>query len=517
MPKKGSSPRTDTQVAAGPRATNPAWARLDLGKLSVAVAAGAVTYAATSRGLMVFGGVWQMPLFVGVVVGLVSLVPLQGAVVSVVCVLGGMLLAPPESFLGAPPGATAFVVAAILAPLGGVAAGLARSRVGGSQRRVLNLAISAVLVCWILVNLWIPLSAAGLPPKAFGPLQAGMVSPAPLVGQYSDDQGLYRRVFALMHEGRSYYSAYNEAWQGISNGPAPPNSPFGVRLPTYYWLWKVLPYDPFAIVYVFLAFASLAVVASAFIAGQLAGPRLAPLAAVAVAAFTLEVGYSTYVVYVDIPAAAVALAGIAAFLFASRTRRMSTLWIAVGMLTVAALTREILAYLLALAALSALLEPQGERLRRAVPWIAGLGVFAVGYAAHTAAAWPYIRLGSGSVSYLKGGFAYLIDGFDFFAGSFTGYGATVAVLVLLGLVGALASKRRSGGAFAAFAFAAVAVPLLIMLRIGNGAVSADGIAHNYWGMLVVPLALSLWPASTLLLVRRPVGPKTSGSAGSTGS
>jgi hypothetical protein len=32
---------------------------------------------------------------------------------------------------------------------------------------------------------------------------------------------------------------------------------------------------------------------------------------------------------------------------------------------------------------------------------------------------------------------------------------------------------------------------------------AEGNQINYWGMLVVPLALSLWPAWALLLQREP--------------
>ena len=38
-----------------------------------------------------------------------------------------------------------------------------------------------------------------------------------------------------------------------------------------------------------------------------------------------------------------------------------------------------------------------------------------------------------------------------------------------------------------------------MLRIGNTAMDFEGNPINYWGKLVVPLALSLWPAWALLL------------------
>jgi len=47
-------------------------------------------------------------------------------------------------------------------------------------------------------------------------------------------------------------------------------------------------------------------------------------------------------------------------------------------------------YLLVLGALSALLEPAGERLRRSVPWLAGLAVFTAGYTGHVIALQPYL-------------------------------------------------------------------------------------------------------------------------------
>ena len=175
------------------------------------------------------------------------------------------------------------------------------------------------------------------------------------------------------------------------------------------------------------------------------------------------------------------------------------------MLTAGALTREILVYLLVFAALSALLEPAGERLRRVTPWLAGLGVFAGGYLAHSIAARPYLQIGSQSGSYLNGGPAFMLNAIQVFSGSFAGRGAVLGMLVVLGLAGAVASRRRVGTAFSAFALSAIALPLLAMLLFGNVAYDAAGSARNYWGILVIPLALALWPASALLLIRRRTG------------
>ena len=46
---------------------------------------------------------------------------------------------------------------------------------------------------------------------------------------------------------------------------------------------------------------------------------------------------------------------------------------------------------------------------------------------------------------------------------------------------------------------AVVVPVLAMAKLGNPGIDAAGHQVNYWGNLVVPLALSLWPAAVLLL------------------
>jgi len=231
------------------------------------------------------------------------------------------------------------------------------------------------------------------------------------------------------------------------------------------------------------------------------GMRFAPLAAVTLAAYAMGVGLTTYVVYVDLPAMSIALVGIALFVRASLTGSRRSLWAAATVVALAALTREILAYLIVLAALSALLERPGRRLREATPWLAALGVFALGYATHAVASWGYLSPESSGPSYLAGSLAYAVSGVTTFANTLNGHGPTLAVLFAMGVAGAFAVHRRAGRPFAAFAVAALVLPMLAMVRLGNVAVDTEGTQINYWGMLVVPLALSLWPAWALLLWR----------------
>ena len=419
-----------------------------------------------------------------------------------------MLVSAPALPYQAPakPGGAAYILAVILSALAGMIPSLLRSAVQGPVRRRLTFGMSAVLVLWVLIGLWLPLYASGFPPRGYGPLLASQIRPNPMPGAYVNDDALYRRVFYLMHEGKPYYMAVRDAWQGSAirphGQPNPmPASPFGVRLPTYYWLWRLLPPDAFTILHLFLALASAGVVAAASIAGQLVGPRLAPLAALTVATYAFGVGSSVVAIFVDLPATSIALVGVALFLLAARTRRMPVLWGAAAIMVFVVLTREILIYLVLLAACSAALEPPGERAKRALPWLAAIAVFAMGYALHYVAVRPYLS-SINAQSWARGGVAFVVDSLTRFSVGYAGEGLSLVCFVALGIIGAIASRRRAGAAFSAFAAAAIVLPLVAMLRIGNPAVDVQGHVQSYWGNLVLPLALALWPASALLVPRR---------------
>jgi hypothetical protein len=459
----------------------------------VAGIGGIVTYLATSHGLILFGGAWQVPLFLGLTVGLIAVDPVQGAVLSVACTLGGMLLAAPVLPYGATPGLLEYALAAILAATGGVVPPLARTFTTGRARITADWSIAALLVAWISVNLWMPLKIA----------QADVFRQVPQAGQYLNDDALYRRVFYLMHDGMPYYRAFRTAWDGLASVPAPPNSPVAFRLPTYFWMWLILPRDSFAILYLFLAFITLGTVAASLIAAQLVGPRLAPLAAIAFAGYAWGVEMRVNAVYVDLPAMSVALAGVALFLWSVRSKRRGLLWAAAATILLAALMREILAYLLVFALLSSFMGEKTGRTRRTIPWLTALGAFVVAYLGHIAATQPYLAPGSGQVSYLQGGIRFAIDGLTHFSTAFHGAGGVLAALVAFGVAGAYASRRRAGAGFSAFALASIIVPFLVMLWIGNPGVDEQGATVNYWGNLVVPLALALWPAAALLIASGP--------------
>jgi hypothetical protein len=489
-----------------PRAGAIGWRVLLVGRAGwrswvISLVAAFAAYQCASQGLVLFGARWQLPLLVGLVTGLVSLVAWQAAASALFVQLASMLIWPPLLAHAEKPGASGWLLAIVVAPLaaGGLCALRRLSADRGGERR-LNRVAAIAIVALTVANFWYPLVVGGWPATGYGLLPAAQVRAPAAPGTYGNDEGLYRRIFALQHQGEGFYAAFRDAWSGIAQHPAPPNSPTGFRLPTYFWLWRQLPDDPFTVVELFLVFASVGIVAAAFVGGELVGSRLAPLSALAVAAYAIDVGFSMYALFVDLPAMSIVLVGVALFAYAARTRRLGVLWAAAGVCALAALTREVLVYVLVFAALSALFEPAGERLRRAVPWLAGLAAFAVGYVAHALAVAPFLGAGSTSVTYLNGGPAYLADAFSRFSGSFGAGEAALVVFIALGVVGAIGCRRRAGSAFGAFAIASVTLPFAAMLVIGNPGHDAAGAVANYWGLLVVPLALAFWPASAALLV-----------------
>jgi hypothetical protein len=264
-----------------------------------------------------------------------------------------------------------------------------------------------------------------------------------------------------------------------------------------YWIWERMPADPFSIAYLFLAAASLGVIAAASIAGQLAGARFAPLAAAALVAYAMGSAITVYITYVDLPATCIALIGVALLVRGRVARDTRFVWTAAAVITAAALTREILIYITLLALVTSLVEPAGKRLRAAAPWIASLVAFAAGYALHVLAVRGLLVKASSAITYWKGSPRFALDSLLRFTDLLTGNGVLLVIVFALGIAGAMASRRRAGLPFALFASLALVAPMITMLKVGNPGIDAAGIEVNYWGNLFVPFALAFWPAWVL--------------------
>ena len=471
----------------------------DLSSWLITAVSAIAAYLLASHGMMMTASGWQVPLFVGAIAALAASSALQGALAGTVIIAVGMAALPPSAAGGARFGLLAWALGVVLTLGAALTLGVMRERGNDSRRKTADVWIAAALVVWLLVNLWAPLFAAGFPPSGYGAMRAATIREVPKPHTYVNDDALYRRIYYLMHTGEPYYQAFRDAWAGLGQSPAFPSSVTSVRLPTMYWMWALLPADPFSIAYLFLAAATLGVVAAASIAGQLAGARFAPLAAAALVAYAIGSAITVYITYVDLPAMCVALAGVALLLRGRITQDLRYLWASAAIVTLAALTREILIYIALLALVTALFEPAERRWRATWPWVASLGVFAAGYAAHVWAVRGMLVPESSAITYWKGSPLFALDSLARFTDLMTGNGVLLAILFALGVAGAIASKKRAGLPFALFASAALIAPLLTMLKVGNPGIDAAGNQVNYWGNLFVPMALALWPAWVLLM------------------
>lgn len=452
-----------------------------------------------SRGLLSLGPEWQVGAFVGAVAALAASSVAQGAVVGIPVTAIGLVTIPPvlpsHTSLSIT-GWLSCVAAAIVLSLG---VGYICVR-WPDRRELLEVVIAALLVLWILASLWAPLFAGGRF-GSYGPLRAATIRDVPHFGTYVNDDAIYRNVFYLMHRGVPYYEAFKQSWFGLKQEPPLPTTVVAYRLPTMYWIWRLLPPDAFLVEIVFLAFVSMGCVAAAFITGQLVGARFAPLSAAALAAFAMGSAITVYVTYIDLPSASIALVGVALLVRASVTERARYLWASAAVMTAAALTREILIYLVVLAAMAALLGPSEQRLRRVVPWLAALGVFAVGYAAHAITIHNVMHATTSTLSYAKGSPAFAVDSVRRFSDVMQDGGIVLPTLFAMGVLGAFAARKIAGRSFAVFALAALLIPFVAMMKLGNPGIDATGGQVNYWGNLFDPLALALWPVWFLLLPR----------------
>jgi hypothetical protein len=164
-----------------------------------------------------------------------------------------------------------------------------------------------------------------------------------------------------------------------------------------------------------------------------------------------------------------------------------------------------------LAAASALLPAKEMRWRETWPWFVGLAAFAGVYAAHILAVAGRVSPREGYGYWLQGGLDHLLATLQFLDLYFGARPLLVPLLVVVALVGTVGLWRKQRR-LSAFLTAVIAGPLLAFLIFGNGGRElSTGETTGYWGILVVPIALSLVPiAIDRALVARGVRPRLEG-------
>ena len=264
----------------------------------------------------------------------------------------------------------------------------------------------------------------------------------PTPGMAPGDERVYLQIFTFMHRGSGYYDAVRQAWAANWGG-----LPWGVtsyRMPTVFWLWRLLPSDPASIVWLFLGFSAIAMVSAFAIGSQLAGPGSGCLGALAMASYYLYSATSWAVTYVDPWGMAIGLAAVALFVTAVRRGDTRLVWAAAATAALASLLREHMVYIsVAAAVASALSARKGDRLRAAAPWLSSIGIFAAAYIGHYVAIGGRISPTSNYGMWLRGGAEHLWATLTFAQDLFAAKPWSLPGMVILALVGAFTLMRWS--------------------------------------------------------------------------
>ena len=391
--------------------------------------------------------------------------------------------------------AASLAIFVVLGSAASAGAAFALERLAATPRAEWIFAI--VLVVVIVAALWTTAEAvnSGAMTTGTGSLNERLMV-RPNAMPYDSD--LYLRLFYDVHDGLSYYDTATQIYRPYLEDNRVAVGVTSYRLPTLFYLWRLLPRRGDAIPWAFLAFATLAVASAFAISAQLSRPGVAVLGGLFMATAYLRIAANDLVLFVDGWAMALSLCGIALYISSVLRGSRRLLWASVAVLFAGAALREIMIYPLLIGAASVLLLPSKRRWRELVPWLVGLAGFAAVYIAHII----FIagRVNGAAGTWLQGGVGHVWATLQFFQPTFGAAPWLLPALALAGVLGAL-SIRRAQLRISAFLTVAIAAPLLGFLVLGNGGQDMQtGAISGYWGMLVVPIALAAAPLSIAKLL-----------------
>jgi hypothetical protein len=379
------------------------------------------------------------------------------------------------------------LVGAIVAALVAIGMQWLRRRVGALAGQTLGLLIV------LLVSLWY----AGIAP---GPLRADSIdtrvaelSVHPQPEQYQFDGWLYVRTYDLMNEGRGYYDAFGTSVIEDSRlDETALSSVFNYREPFLFELWKALPGDDAASLWMWFIGASVLTLAAAYVlASCLVAPGAALIAPISLIPFYYYFWWTnTWFTMSEVWGGMFGLFAVTALIRGWRVTSLVFLVIAVA-------TREFLVLLIPAWVVAWWFWGERRRTWWFLTLVVVLPVTVLG--AHVVSVPPL----SGSTpfdfsSWLNGGVGRLVDALRFGWAYVAIPDVTPVLLAVAALVAALSAKS----AWRRWSLTAVVVlPALFLLIVSRGEWS------YYWGAFFTPLAVALAPgAMGRWLAPEPVGP-----------
>jgi hypothetical protein len=476
--------------------------------------AGLLAYLTLASGVALAGylGALQIGVLVGIVVGLTSPSWRLAAGAAAAALVVGAVVSPPWFDSGQP-------LTLVVMALAGIAlAAGARAAVDSGQLRAQVVVGFALLV--LVGSVWLVASSIVSVPTARDqgrtPLQE--LARRPVAGEQWSDSEFYRAVVWRMRDGEPFLSAFRAAYHDNGRWKSDPNSMLGVRTPVIFEFWSLLP-GQWAVTafWTLLGLTSIAMLASPLLISRAVSPVLSVAGAAGLASYVLGFALSPTLLFLsEIWTGVIAVLVFALLALAMRpgAARGWTL-AAVALAFVAAISRELMVFLMVAGLIAALFAPKGRRGFDLAAWGTAFVAFFALWAAHLSQA-RHIVTAIKSVGFAwtaHGGVGNLLSGLTSSTWS-VGTSWVPIMLAVLGILGALAQPDRQ---FRAFATAAVVMPLIGFLFVGTDAVlRGSGIAFNYWGAIVVPVLFVLAPASLAWIPgMRPAPDNTSLSNGST--
>ena len=475
--------------------------------------AGLVGYLCVNDRLFLYLPALQIGLFVGALCGLIAakrehavLAGVAAAAVGLVLQLPLCVRVPNNYQWGA---AVNVAIILVTAAVAAVLVVQLRESFGATTDRFVFWAMIALLGANLLVTSQAMVRAPFL---NYPNMSQALDAPVP-AGQAVGDGDFYRHVVALMRTGKPYYDAFGTAYRENTSF-IPLGSVLFVRPPTLFWFWASLPGPSAGVLTAMVLLGCATVVAAPFVTRGVVPMPVGLIGSAGLASYYLFFAGSNAVYFTEQWGGAIAVLAAACFARSVKSKRWKAWLVAcIALCVLAVMMRELMLVLLVAGIASAFLTPAEKRRFALIAWSVAVLVVAVAAAAHFTEASHLVVKGAASSSARRwfanggpGSVKSAVEWGDYFTGT---RGIEPWVLAVLGVIGAFLAQRRDLRAFEAIAIVA---PLFGFLFVGSdfvgGVASAALRVHiNYWGAIVMPLAIAVAPAAFALLpLRRPLAP-----------
>lgn len=397
----------------------------------------------------------------------------------------------------APVGIAALVAAAV----GFVAASVDLQR--GPLRRI----FSAVCVFIVIGAMSGVVLSRAQEPLANGETLLQSLVPSNANARITSDEALFGLSIRGLADGKPYYATMRDLLVRRNHDlpdPVDARAAVSYRLPTLYWFLARAGGSGFAVLMAVLVAGWAAVCSAYLLCRRFVTELFALVGAVCTASFVTGFAGGIHILNAEFWAGMLGLVFLAAFVWGENDDGTTNawIWVALAAALLAALVRELGIAFLLVGLVASLAAGRAERIRRVLPWVLGVVVFAAAYVAHWRAVAAAVAIlpptpASTYLSWIQS-FGIPLASAVWFVGVFLHVSLVVAIsLFLLGIVSSLVGPRRLRDRLAAGLVVAGGSALSLFLGTG-GSAHVGRLTPPTWSLLFVPSLLACVP---LLLSR----------------